>query len=94
MSWNKIEINKVNVRDIQEQADVIWSAFGSPKRFALFCTRTVKFPTIVYFSPLASDLCHSIIKRYGGVECPMPAKEEVAFLLGHDEDRFLLLYGN
>jgi len=69
MSWYKIELSDKQLADnetgiIQNNFDAIWMAAGNPEGFALFHTTITKRPDEIYVSPVASEICKLLIKKY------------------------------
>ena len=97
MSWYKIDISVAQAATnetgkIKDEAESVWTAQGSPRKFALFLLRD-GLNSSIYFSPLASKHCKSINERYDGTECDAPSQGKVSFILGHPEDSDITTLG-
>lgn len=96
MSWYQILLDAEQqaaglMSRILEDLSDIWMTFDAPKGSAMFASKEVAGPCLLFFSPGAASLASGLIDKYNGHPCVKPQASEVAFLIGHDSDREDLL---
>lgn len=95
-SWHKVRMSAdadaPTLRaEIQDVFDQIFSVAGSPPRAAMITVPGEEVLPDYAFSPKASELMGSILKRYGAVECERPEREGAGLVVGNADALDVLL---
>ncbi len=95
MQWHKVtftlnDIGSGKAVQLQDSFTQLWTDKSAPKDAALFSSRFDGKKSILYFSPGAVRVAHSLVESYAGVPCETPPRNSV-FLVGHQDAKAKLL---
>ena len=94
MPWYKVPFTSNQVAEgehiaLQKKFEKTFITLGAPKEMALFRSTSPisedEFE-IIYFTPISSRYARELILLYSGILCERPDKDDVALLVGHQED--------
>ncbi len=90
MEWYKVELSAEQMAngvtlELQNEFDKIWIDNKCPSGFALFFLKEPSVPSIIYISPLASNISKTLILKYNGQPCDSPLRADVGFVVGDNK---------